>query len=1171
MKTRTMAFFRWCGGLLCLGLLLALALPTGATAADGRWLSFDGTAGPAPADLDLVQADGQVIELRADLPGCNGEPVKVEGQVYTRLYGEGYGFAAAVGLPNLPVLRRDVEIPFGAEVSLKLVSADFADYDLADLGLAPIYPVQPPLVKLAQAEQAASFQIDRDFYAHGSLYPATPLALGETYVVRGHRIQPLEIWPVAYEPASGTVRFYRQLTFRLKLSGSDLARTQTMAERYASPAFEARLAQQVLNYNQGRPTVVFGPKPQVGYLIVTADAYYDAMQPFVNLKESRGLDVTMVRCSDIGGCGSTANVKAYIQNAYDTWPLPPSYILLVGDTDTIPTWLGADTGTSSDLYYGTMDGASDWHPDLGRGRFPVRSAEQTTIMGDKYLAYADLTGQEPWLKKASFPATCDNAPVAEGTHNYVINNYTLPGGYTGIFPGNPQPGGDKLYCVTYGAGHGDLINAFNDGRWAIIYSGHGSYGGWEMSFTPADVQNLTNYGVFPFVASHACLSGDYGQPEVFGETWVLQANKGALVYWGSSTLSYWDEDDVLERVMFDSLFAPGTPHADVAQMTDDGLAGVEAAYPSSARYYRETYNVLGDPTVKIFLEPDLPTFSLSVEPVDHEVCSSGSVTSTVQIGSVLGYSSTVYLETSPLPAGIDATVEPASAPAPFAAALTLDVSSGTPTGDYQATVTATDQVSWTLNSFVDLRVVNDTPQAPALVSPPDGAGDQPLIPTFEWNEMPWTSGYRFQLDHSPLFGDPLLDESGLSATSFTPASPLEGGRCYWWRAQGDNTCGTGTWREPFHLATVALATSFYDDVESGDGNWSHAAGAGADQWQISAAQAHSPTHAWFVPDDPLVTDSRLWNTTPLAIGTGSTLTFWHRYQFEGTSYDGAVLEISVNGFPWADLGSHITAGGYNGTISSCCSNPLGGRQAWTGDLTDWAQVTVDLSSFAGQTVQIRWRLGCDSSYGNTGWYIDDVEITAPMAPNPAPALVSITPNTGLTRDDTPVLVEGSGFVATPSLKLGNTWLLSVTQVSSTTLTAVVPAGMAGGSHDLTLYNGDCQEASLAEAYTVTVECISPTVALSSDSPVELGQPLHLTADLLTGTLPVTYTWAFGGPGEGSGLDGTTPVFTYTVPGHYVVTATVEGPCGSAVVTTPVTVEPMQHYVYLPLVVKEAAP
>ncbi|MFN2168639.1 MAG: C25 family cysteine peptidase, partial [Anaerolineae bacterium] len=170
----------------------------------------------------------------------------------------------------------------------------------------------------------------------------TPLAVGEPYIVRGHRALTVEVWPVAYDPSAGTVRLYRTITFRLRLAGSDMARTQAQAQRYASPAFETRLSSQLLNYNQGRPAVEFGPDSQMGYLIITADAYYTAMQPFATLRQSRGFDVTMVRCSDIGGCTTASNVKTYIQTAYDTWPTPPSYVLLVGDTDTMA---GCPAGT----------------------------------------------------------------------------------------------------------------------------------------------------------------------------------------------------------------------------------------------------------------------------------------------------------------------------------------------------------------------------------------------------------------------------------------------------------------------------------------------------------------------------------------------------------------------------------------------------------------------------------------------------------------------------------------------------------------------------------------------------------------------------------------------------------------------------------------------------------
>jgi hypothetical protein len=341
------------------------------------------------------------------------------------------------------------------------------------------------------------------------------------------------------------------------------------------------------------------------------------------------------------------------------------------------------------------------------------------------------------------------------------------------------------------------------------------------------------------------------------------------------------------------------------------------------------------------------------------------------------------------------------------------------------------------------------------------------VPSFAWSELPDAGSYRFQLDQSPLFEEPIANEVGLSDPEYTPGAPLAGGLCYWWRAAGDNGCGEGEWAEPFHFSTVALGTGFYDDMESGTELWSHQAAQGVDHWALSTDNPHGGTNAWFVPDDSSITDTRLWNTAPILVGTGSTLSFWHRYEFEGSSYDGSVLEISTEGgATWSDLGEYIPDNGYNGTISTGWSNPLSGRAGWVGDLTDWTEVLVDLSSFAGQNVHIRWRLGCDSSVGDTGWFIDDVQITAPLPPNPAPELLSISPSSGSSHDPTAVTIEGSHFLDRPSLRLGDTWLVSVTLVSSTTIDAVVPAGMATGVYTLTLYNGDCQQDSLPDAYEV---------------------------------------------------------------------------------------------------------
>ena len=175
------------------------------------------------------------------------------------------------------------------------------------------------------------------------------------------------------------------------------------------------------------------------------------------------------------------------------------------------------------------------------------------------------------------------------------------------------------------------------------------------------------------------------------------------------------------------------------------------------------------------------------------------------------------------------------------------------------------------------------------------------------------------------------------------------------------------------FSLVPLCEVFTDTMESGERNWSHQADQGNDQWTLSTTQSHSPTHAWHIPDGGGITDSYLWNTIPFPIAAGSTLTFWHRYGFEGPARDGAVLEISTDGgSAWTDLDPYITANGYNGTLESIFGNPLGGRRAWVGDLLTWTQVQVDLSSFVGKNAQIRWRVGCGNLGGGTGWTIDDV-------------------------------------------------------------------------------------------------------------------------------------------------------------------------------------------------------
>lgn len=191
-------------------------------------------------------------------------------------------------------------------------------------------------------------------------------------------------------------------------------------------------------------------------------------------------------------------------------------------------------------------------------------------------------------------------------------------------------------------------------------------------------------------------------------------------------------------------------------------------------------------------------------------------------------------------------------------------------------------------------------------------------------------------------------------------------------------------RVPFtvRVGKAQSAEFFADAVESGESQWTHASGIRKkknrlDTWFISSKRVHSGASAWFTPDPGTkVIDAHL-DTVPIQLpvdGRNLQLVFFHTFEFERGTFDGGVIEISSGG-DFEDLGPKILRGHYTGTVYEFASNPLIGRPAWIeGRLGTFQQVVVDLSSFAGKTVTIRFRIGTDQDGKGLGWYIDDVSL-----------------------------------------------------------------------------------------------------------------------------------------------------------------------------------------------------
>jgi hypothetical protein len=159
--------------------------------------------------------------------------------------------------------------------------------------------------------------------------------------------------------------------------------------------------------------------------------------------------------------------------------------------------------------------------------------------------------------------------------------------------------------------------------------------------------------------------------------------------------------------------------------------------------------------------------------------------------------------------------------------------------------------------------------------------------------------------------------------------------------------------------------------------------ANSNPWATSSAgtpapPADTPPNAAFVNDPNCISDERLDGPNFGIISTTATVSFRNNFNME-TGFDGGVLEIKIGGGVFQDIlaaGGTFGTGGYNGTISVNFGNPIGGRQAWTGNSAGFITTTVNIPAAAnGQNIVLRWRRGSDSSVSGQGWRIDTITST----------------------------------------------------------------------------------------------------------------------------------------------------------------------------------------------------
>ncbi len=166
--------------------------------------------------------------------------------------------------------------------------------------------------------------------------------------------------------------------------------------------------------------------------------------------------------------------------------------------------------------------------------------------------------------------------------------------------------------------------------------------------------------------------------------------------------------------------------------------------------------------------------------------------------------------------------------------------------------------------------------------------------------------------------------------------------------------------------------SFIDTHEEENDNWTTNSITGENAWTLQTSNPNGGENAWFVENIGAVSQQILNLTRSIEVGNATKLAVWHSYNTEA-DYDGGVIEVSTdNGNTWSDLGNAMLENGYNTRLQTGFSNPIEGRNAFSGSSNSYIKTVINLSAFSGQRVLVRFRFATDIGVGAEGWYIDEV-------------------------------------------------------------------------------------------------------------------------------------------------------------------------------------------------------
>ncbi len=498
------------------------------------------------------------------------------------------------------------------------------------------------------------------------------IEVSEPAIMRDLRVVRVTFSPLSQ---SGTADvLVRSVTVSIRTTAGAGVNEKTRSRATVSQAFLPLYESKVANYRHeeavdGTPGRGSGRDDPFGarYLIITRDSYEFYVQPLAEWKRTKGIQTMVVRISTIGSTPSA--IRSYIEDAYYGWEVPPEYVLLVGDTEAVPTYYDL---APTDNYYAAIDG-SDYLSDIMIGRISADTSTHCSTQVNKILSYerTPLEDHPEWPATATLMVADD---FDAGDWVYYMNTWFIydlmeDAGFARI---------DTLFRRN-DIDHSDVYDSVNDGKGFLNFRGQ-AYHEWNPPFDINPGQT-TNYWKYPIIMSATCGTGDFSVDNFMCENWMRagspSAPEGSVAFFGTNTAlpgsgQLSRRRGYIDMGFFEDAFVTGDGTLGAACLA--GKLNLFVIDPDEMEY--QGWNLLGDPAMSMWTA--VPRH-LSV-----------AYDEAIQVGPST-FSATVTSEGAPLPGAVVACTKGdevfAWGTTDASGQLTLDVEAET-AGELAVTITA---------------------------------------------------------------------------------------------------------------------------------------------------------------------------------------------------------------------------------------------------------------------------------------------------------------------------------------------------------------------------------------------------------------------------------------------------------------------------------------------------